>query len=127
MKARAKAVRRSPAPKLTAVRRAQNTGYSNYGANVQKKSMRGWEYYGGDAKRDIEDNINTLRQRSRDAYMGVPTATAALKTLRRHPDSKAAMATAMEVERFFHSQWYSQLTQIDPDYLIERLRKEAAK
>ena len=39
-------------------------------------------YYGGDAKRDIEDNINTLRQRSRDAYMGVPTATAALKTLR---------------------------------------------
>ena len=82
MKARAKAVRRSPAPKLTAVHRAQNTGYSNYGANVQKKSMRGWMYYGGDAKRDIEDNINTLRQRSRDAYMGVPTATAALKTLR---------------------------------------------
>lgn len=47
MKARAKAVRRSPAPKLTAVRRAQNTGYSNYGANVQKKSLRGWTYYGG--------------------------------------------------------------------------------
>ena len=38
MKARAKAVRRSLAPKLAAVRRAQNTGYSNYGANVQKKS-----------------------------------------------------------------------------------------
>lgn len=67
MKARAKAVRRSPAPKLTAVRRAKNTGYSNYGANLQKKSLRGWTYYGGDAKRDIEDNINTLRQRSRDA------------------------------------------------------------
>lgn len=82
MKARAKAVRRAHAPTLTVVRRAQNTGYSNYGANTQKKSMRGWMYYGGDAKRDIEDNINTLRQRSRDAYMGVPTATAALKTLR---------------------------------------------
>ena len=52
---------------------------------------------------------------------------AALKTLRKHPDSKAAMETAMEVERFFHSQWYDQLTQIDPDYLIERLRKEAVK
>jgi hypothetical protein len=52
---------------------------------------------------------------------------AALKTLRRHPDSKAAMATAMEVERFFHSDWYGQLTTIDPDYLIDRLRKEAAK
>ena len=43
---------------------------------------------------------------------------AALKTLRRHPDSKAAMATAMEVERFFHSDWYGQLTTIDPDYLL---------
>ena len=52
---------------------------------------------------------------------------AALKTLRRHPDSKAAMSTAMEVERFFHSDWYGQLTTIDPDYLIDRLRKEAAK
>ena len=52
---------------------------------------------------------------------------AALKTLRRHPDSKAAMATAMEVKRFFHSDWYGQLTTIDPDYLIDRLRKEAAK
>ena len=82
MKAKVRAVRRTHAPTLTAVRRAQNTGYSNYGANLQKKSLRGWTYYGGDAKRDIEDNINTLRQRSRDAYMGVPTATAALKTLR---------------------------------------------
>ena len=52
---------------------------------------------------------------------------AALKTLRRHPDSKAAMATAMEVEQFFHSDWYAALTDIDPDYLIDRLRKEAAK
>ena len=52
---------------------------------------------------------------------------AALKTLRRHPDSKAAMATAMEVERFFHSSWFAVLTDIDPDYLIERLRKEAVK
>ena len=51
---------------------------------------------------------------------------AALKTLRRHPD-KAAMATAMEVECFFHSSWFAVLTDIDPDYLIERLRKEAAK
>lgn len=82
MKAKVRAMRRTPAQTLTAVRRAQNTGYSNYGANLQKKSLRGWTYYGGDAKRDIEDNINTLRQRSRDAYMGVPTATAALKTLR---------------------------------------------
>jgi lambda family phage portal protein len=59
-----------------------NSGYGNYGANLTKKSMRGWEYFGGSPKEDIEDNIDTLRQRSRDAYMGIPTATAALKTMR---------------------------------------------
>lgn len=59
-----------------------NSGYGNYGANLTKKSMRGWEFYGGSAKEDIEDNINVLRQRSRDAYMGIPTASAALKTMR---------------------------------------------
>ena len=59
-----------------------NTGYGNYGANLTKKSMRGWDYAGGSAKEDIEDNIDILRQRSRDAYMGIPTAAAALKTMR---------------------------------------------
>ena len=59
-----------------------NSGYGNYGANLTKKSLRGWEYHGGSAKEDIEDNLDVLRQRSRDAYMGIPTATAALKTLR---------------------------------------------
>ena len=59
-----------------------NSGYGNYGANLTKKSMRGWEFYGGSPKEDIEDNINVLRQRSRDAYMGIPTAAAALKTMR---------------------------------------------
>lgn len=48
-----------------------NSGYGNYGANLTKKSMRGWEFYGGSPKEDIEDNINVLRQRSRDAYMGM--------------------------------------------------------
>ena len=51
-----------------------NSGYGNYGANLTKKSMRGWEYHGGSSKEDIEDNIDVLRQRSRDAYMGVPVA-----------------------------------------------------
>ena len=59
-----------------------NSGYGNYGANLTKKSMRGWEYHGGSSKEDIEDNIDVLRQRSRDAYMGVPVAASGLKTLR---------------------------------------------
>ena len=59
-----------------------NSGYGNYGANLTKKTMRGWRYHGGSAKEDIEDNLNVLRQRSRDAYMGIPVAASALKTLR---------------------------------------------
>lgn len=59
-----------------------NSGYGNYGANLTKKSMRGWMFFGGSPKEDIEDNLDVLRQRSRDAYMGIPTASAALKTLR---------------------------------------------
>ena len=58
------------------------SGYGSYGTNLTKKSMRGWMYHGGSAKEDIEDNIDILQQRSRDAYMGIPTATAALKTMR---------------------------------------------
>ena len=59
-----------------------NSGYGNYGASHSKKSMRGWRYGGGSSKEDIEDNLPTLRQRSRDAYMGIPLATGALKTYR---------------------------------------------
>ena len=51
----------------------------------------------------------------------------ALRRLKRHPDSKAAMAEAMEIEGFFHSPWFGVLTQIDPDYLINRLRQETVK
>lgn len=59
-----------------------NSGYSNYGASRTKKSMQGWHFNGGSAKEDIEENLQDLRERSRDLYMGVPLATGALKTYR---------------------------------------------
>lgn len=59
-----------------------NSGYSHYGANTTKKSLLGWNYFGGDSRSDIEDNLSTLRQRTRDLYMGVPLATGAIKTMR---------------------------------------------
>ena len=59
-----------------------DSGYGNYGASRGKKSMVGWLARGGSAKEDIEDNLDTLRQRSRDAYMGVPVAAAGIKTMR---------------------------------------------
>lgn len=75
----ARAVKRAAA--RTALR-VINSGYGNYGANTTKKNMRGWMYHGGSAKEDSDDYVEILRQRSRDAYMGIPTASAALKTLR---------------------------------------------
>ena len=51
----------------------------------------------------------------------------ALHRLKKHPDDKAAMKEAMELEEFFHASWYGVLTQVDPDYLIDRLRKETVK
>ena len=59
-----------------------NSGYGNYGASHTKKSLLGWLYHGGSATEDIQANLTTLRQRSRDLYMGVPLATGALKTMR---------------------------------------------
>lgn len=59
-----------------------NSGYGNYGASTYKKSLIGWNYAGGSAREDINDNLNILRQRSRDLYMGVPLGTGAIKTMR---------------------------------------------
>lgn len=59
-----------------------DSGYDHYGANLLKRSMVGWNFTSRDAASDIEVNLNILRQRSRDAYMGVPLATGALRTLR---------------------------------------------
>lgn len=59
-----------------------NSGYSNSGASKQKKSMLGWIFKGGSTKEDIDDNLDTLRQRSRDLYMNTPLATGSLKTIR---------------------------------------------
>ena len=59
-----------------------NSGYGNYGASSSRTSLRGWNWFGGSAEEDIHENLDTLRQRSRDLYSGVPMATAALKTMR---------------------------------------------
>lgn len=58
------------------------SGYGNHGASHAKKSLLGWLTRGLSADEDIVDNIETLRARSRDLYMGSPIATGALKTVR---------------------------------------------
>ncbi len=50
----------------------------------------------------------------------------ALKILRRRPMSQTAQALEAEVRNFFQSWWFAQLTDVDAEYLIIRLREEAA-
>jgi lambda family phage portal protein len=57
------------------------TGYGNYGANLTKNSLLGWLWQGGDADKDIGWNVQVLRERSRDAFMGIPLASGAVETL----------------------------------------------
>ncbi|MCH3955208.1 MAG: hypothetical protein LKE44_08445 [Eubacterium sp.] len=47
-----------------------------------------------------------------------------LRKIKKNPRNKAAMQDALELERFFHSQWYGCLTSVDGNYLIDRLREE---
>jgi hypothetical protein len=49
---------------------------------------------------------------------------AALKDLKENPHNREAQAEKDSILRFFRSQWYTCLTQVDAEYLIKRLDKE---
>lgn len=72
---------------------------------------------GGDP---YENLANAIIIQAADDYV------AALKKIRKHPDNKAALHDAMSLENFFHSGWFGTLTSVDPDYLIEGLRKKVS-
>ena len=50
----------------------------------------------------------------------------ALRILKRYPQNREARDKAIELERFFRSAWFGVLSPVRPDYLIQKLRKEAA-
>lgn len=60
----------------------ESSGYSRHGASRTKKSLLGWISKGASADEDIAENLDELRDRSRDLFMGTPIATGALKTVR---------------------------------------------
>lgn len=51
---------------------------------------------------------------------------AALKKVKKNPKNREAIGGALQIEKFFRSEWYQVLTSVDGEYLIDRLRKEAA-
>ena len=48
---------------------------------------------------------------------------ATLIHLKKRPDSKAAQDEVRRHEKFFYSDWYAMLTDLDPDYLIPKMKK----
>ena len=48
----------------------------------------------------------------------------ALKAIKRNPDNRAKLDEALEIERFFRSDWYSVLTDVGGDFLIRKLQEE---
>lgn len=71
--------------KRQAARRALqilNTGYSESGASTRKKSMKGWKASSSSPQADIDMNLDTLRQRSRDLFMGGALGRSAIVTPR---------------------------------------------
>lgn len=59
-----------------------NSGYDESGASKRKNSLKGWKARSESPQKDIDLNLNTLRQRSRSLFMNAPLATSAIKTNR---------------------------------------------
>jgi hypothetical protein len=62
--------------------RPQSKGYSDAGASITKKALKGFIAKSGSPQEDIDWNNYTLRQRGRMLYMASPVATAAINTNR---------------------------------------------
>lgn len=50
----------------------------------------------------------------------------ALKALSRNPDSRAVDETAGACEKFFRSEWYGILTDIDGELIIDTINREVS-
>lgn len=60
----------------------KNSGYSENGASITKNALRGWLANSRSPTEDINLNLPTLRQRSRDTFMSGGVGTAAIRLLR---------------------------------------------
>lgn len=67
---------------LPAASRVQTKGYSEAGASITKRAMRGFNPRSGSPQEDIDWNNTSLRQRGRMLYISTPVATSAINTNR---------------------------------------------
>lgn len=98
-----------------------NSGYGNYGANSTKKSVIGWTHGGGSHIEDIEEHVDTLRQRSRDLYCGGSNiATGAIKRLRTN-----AVGTGLHLKSIINEDFLN-ITSAEARKLEETIEREFA-
>jgi lambda family phage portal protein len=64
------------------IQKISNSGYDESGASHSKNSMKGWNASSRSPQEDIDQNLHTLRQRSRSLMMSAPIAVSAIKTSR---------------------------------------------
>ena len=69
-------------------------------------------------------DINYQRLADEIIIRAVKDYRRALRTLKYHPENDTARRSRREIERCFNSQWFGVLTEIDPEILMERLKKE---
>ena len=74
-----------------------------------------------------------MRSENQDPYQNLANAIVlsavkdyrdALKRLNKKPNNKLAADERDDIERFFRSGYFAILTEIDPEYLIDRMNKE---
>ena len=73
-------------------------------------------------KNQFEDPYETLANAI--ILNAVADYRAALKKIKCNPKSKAAIDEALQLEKFFGSSWYQQLTSVDGKFLIRKLQDE---
>ncbi len=69
-------------------------------------------------EREAYENLaNAIIKLAADDYKS------ALIRLKRHPDSESAKLDVERQEKFFYSEWFEVLTDLDPSYLIRRMKE----
>lgn len=67
---------------LSYINSVLNSGYSESGASHEKTSMKSWNATSESPQRDIDENLATLRKRSRSLIMNAPVARSAVNIKR---------------------------------------------
>lgn len=72
-------------------------------------------------KEGYENLANAIIESAVDDYRG------ALQYMKQHPRSRLAGGHVKELERFFHSEWYECLTDLNADFLLRKVREMEEK